>query len=164
MATIEEVHRAFGDAAEVGQLIESHLGTMMLAQQVHAENLIDVKYPERAKELVDEINRHTLGQLLRKFHKAGPTLDALKERLEKALDERNRLTHHFFRHHNLRRNSEVGRDIMVADLVAIHELLIEAYKAVMILDGIDLDAMMSGRAEHPFVHDAQMNPTKRLPI
>lgn len=164
MATIEQVHRQFGEAAEAGQLLETHLGNMMLEHHVHAENMIDVKNPERAKELLDEINKYTLGQLLRKFHKSGPTLKSLEAQLEKALDERNRLAHRFFRYHNLRRNSAEGRDIMLNDLVAIHDVLIEAYQVVMLLDGIDIEAMMSGRAEHPFKHESQINPTKRLPI
>jgi hypothetical protein len=164
MATIEQVHQQFGNASEAAQLLETQLGTMMLAHHVHKENLIDVKNPTRARELLNEINKHTLGQLLRKLHKSGLTFKPLEEQLEKALDERNRLSHHFFRHHNLRRNSDVGRDIMLKDLTGIHDLLLEAYKQVMLLDGIDLDALLKTGLDMPFVHEAQVNPNKRLPV
>ena len=165
MATIGEVHREFGNAAETGQLLETQLGSMLLEHHVIAENLIDVKNPMRARELVNEINRDTLGQLLRKVHKAGSALKSLEAQLVKALYERNRLMHHFFRHHNLRRGSDEGRDIMLKDLVAIHDVLLEAYKAVMLLDGFDLDAMMkAGALITPVAHEAQVNPNKRLPI
>jgi len=164
VATIEQVHQQFGNAAEAAQLLETHLGNMMIDHQVHAENLINVKNPKRAKELLDEVNKHTLGQLLRKLQKTGPAFDPLKAQLEKALDERNRLSHHFFRHHNLRRSSDEGRDIMLADLTEIHDCLMDAYEAVMLLDGIDLKALMKTGLVQPVVHPAQVNPKKRLPI
>lgn len=164
MATIEQVHQQFGNAAEAAQLLETQLGNMMLDYHVHEENLIAVKNPERAKELLSEIDKHTLGQLLRKLHKTGDPFKPLEAQLEKALDERNRLSHHFFRYHNLRRNSDAGRDIMLTDLTAIHDCLIEAYKAVMLLDGIDLETIMSTGLLSPVVHEAQVNPKKRLPI
>jgi hypothetical protein len=61
--------------------------------------------------------------------------------LSKALDERNRLAHSFYRQHNFRRNSESGRAIMMQDLEAIHETLIQAMKALSLLEGIDLDEL-----------------------
>jgi hypothetical protein len=39
------------------------------------------------------------------------------------------------------RDSEEGRTIMMNDLRSIHETVIEAYKALMLLSGIDLDAL-----------------------
>jgi len=164
MATIEQVHQQFGNAAEAAQLLETHLGNMMIDHQVHEENLINVKNPKRAKELLNEINKHTLGQLLRKLHQTGETFKPLAAQLEKALDERNRLSHHFFRHHNLRRSSDEGRDIMLKDLTEIHDCLLMAYRAVMLLDGIDLEAMMKTGMIVPVVREAQVNPKKRLPI
>ena len=53
--------------------------------------------------------------------------------------ERNRLIHSFYREHNFRRNSADGRALMLRDLEAMHEKIIDAYKAVMKLSGIDLD-------------------------
>ncbi len=167
MATIEEVHRAFGNAAEAGQLLETQLANMMLSHHVIAENLIDLKSPKRAKELVDEINRHTVGQLLKKLQKTSPTAKSLEHQLEEALDERNRLVHQFFRYHNLRRGSDEGRDVMLKDLVSIHETLLEAYRALMMLDGVDLDEIVkrnAASAPAPILHAAQVEGSKPLSI
>jgi hypothetical protein len=165
MASVDDMHRAFGDAAEAGQLLETHLGTMMLEHHVIIENLTVVKNPKRAKEVLDGINKHTLGQLLRRFHKAGPILKTLEAQLEHALEERNRLVHGFFRYHNLRRETPEGRDIMLKDLIGIHDTLLKAYTAVMLLDGIDLQATIkAGPTATPIIHEAQVNPKKRLPI
>jgi hypothetical protein len=40
---------------------------------------------------------------------------------------------------NNRRNSDHGREIMVAELREIHESLLDAYKAGLLHSGIDLD-------------------------
>jgi hypothetical protein len=64
-----------------------------------------------------------------------------------ALEERNRLSHHFYRQHNFRKNSNKGREIMLKDLDSIHETLMEAYKAIMLLSGIDLDALVKEQQE-----------------
>jgi hypothetical protein len=59
--------------------------------------------------------------------------------LANALAERNQLFHSFYRKHNFRRNSDNGRAMMLEDLDRKHETIVEAYKAVMKLAGIDLD-------------------------
>jgi hypothetical protein len=68
-------------------------------------------------------------------------LDHLEALLARALKARNRLSHAFYRQHNFRRNSDEGRTIMLEDLDAIHSTLLDAYKAVMRLSGLDLDAI-----------------------
>jgi len=56
------------------------------------------------------------------------------------------LSHSFYRQHNFRRNSEHGCQVMLDDLEQIHEVLLEAYKAVMLLSGIDLDKVSLSNA------------------
>jgi len=82
-----------------------------------------------------------LGQLLKCLNNRRLSLDALTALLIKARDERNRLSHSYYREHNFRRNSEEGRFLMLEDLETIHAVVIDAYKAVMALGGVDLDAM-----------------------
>ena len=53
----------------------------------------------------------------------------------------------FTRRHNLRRNSGEGRALMMQDLEAVHGVIFEAFKVLMILGGTDLDAL----AKEPFV-------------
>jgi hypothetical protein len=81
--------------------------------------------------------------------------DDLEEVLWRALEERNRLQHSFYRHHNYRRNSDEGRALMLEDLEVIHDAVLKAYKAVNLLSGIDLEAM----AAVPHTP-----PTRRVPI
>jgi len=103
--------------------------------------------------LVRQIDRHTLGQLIAKLKTKNQSIVNLEVVLEKALDERNRLFHSFYRQHNFRRNSDEGRQRMLDDLESIHKTLLDAYKAVMLLSGVDLDKL-----------SATELPTRHLPI
>jgi hypothetical protein len=58
---------------------------------------------------------------------------------------------------NLRRNSENGRAIMMKDLEVMHEKLLKAYKAVMLVSGVDLEKLVAERSDSPL-------PTEHLPI
>lgn len=156
MPALDDVYRKFGETAEAAQLLETELGTLLLMARGTDENLIADPNPERARDLYDSINRHTLGQLLRSLNKTTPSLDALHALLTDALRERNRLCHSFYRQHNLRRNSDDGRMIMMRDLETIHDTLLQAYKSLMLLSGVDLDALADTALHNP--------PTRRLPI
>jgi hypothetical protein len=154
MPTLDDVYRKFGFAAEAAQLLETELGTMHLLDYAEEEGLLNGLNPTRASELVDTINRLTLGQLIRRMNNKTESLDQLESLLSHALEERNRLLHSFYRQHNFRRNSDEGRAIMLLDLESIHKTLLAAYKAVILLSGIDLDAA-GGK---------QIMPTRHLPI
>ena len=104
MASLENVYRKFGETAEAAQLLETELGTLLFASNVSIENLFEVKNPTRARELLDAVNRQTLGQILKRLGKT-ESLEELVAQLGQALDERNRLAHTFFRQHNFRKNS-----------------------------------------------------------
>lgn len=67
---------------------------MLFALNVSAENLFEAKNPERAAEILDGVNRNTLGQLLKRLGKTTDFLDSLESQLVQALDERNRLRVH----------------------------------------------------------------------
>jgi hypothetical protein len=103
--------------------------------------------------LVRQIDKHTLGQLIAKLKVKNQSIANLEDVLAKALDERNRLFHFYYRQHNFRRNSDEGRQRMQDDLESIHGTLLSAYKAVMLLSGVDLDRL-----------SATSLPTKHLPI
>ena len=64
--------------------------------------------PKRATTLLKFINRQTLGQLLNSLNRSTDSLSQLESILSKALTERNRLAHTFYREHNIRINSEAG--------------------------------------------------------
>lgn len=150
MPTLDEVYQKFGFAAEAAQLLETQLGTMLLLT-VGAEQAWFIEPDgERATELHDNINRSTLGQLINRMRRKPPSLSTVETLLSDALRERNRLFHSFYREHNFRRNTDEGRAVMWSDLDAIHDALLRAYKAVMLIDGVDLDALAaSGESNLP---------------
>jgi hypothetical protein len=156
MPTLDDVYRKFGDAAEAAQLLETQLGNRLIEHGIVEENLANQSNPNRAADLFRQINKYTLGQLVTKLKSKNQSITKLEDLLTKALDERNRLFHSFYRQHNFRRNSDEGRQRMLDDLEAIHNTLLDAYKAVLLLSGVDVDKILAtGLPELP---------TKRLPI
>ncbi|MBL7130597.1 MAG: hypothetical protein ISS45_04235 [Candidatus Omnitrophica bacterium] len=140
MSTLDDVYRKFGEASEAAQLFETELGNVLIQIGAVEANLLNEPNQDRASELLKKINRQTLGQLLKNVSSSTESVGHLEALLLRALAERNRLSHSFYRRHNFRRNSEEGRAFMLNDLESIHDTLLEAYKAVMLLSGIDLDA------------------------
>jgi hypothetical protein len=153
MPTLDDVYRKFGEAAEAAQLLETELGNLLLWARLVDEGLLENKNAARAASIFDTIERSTLGQLLQCLNNQTQSLDALHNVLSEALNERNRLFHSFYPEHNFRRNSDDGRALMLKDLEAIHNLLLDAYKALLALHGIDVDAL-----------DGVGLPTRHLPI
>lgn len=153
MPTLEDVYLKFGFASEAAQLLETELGNILLISGAVDADLFENPDRTKASDLMAFINRQTLGQLLRSFNRASEPIEDLQRLLARALKERNRLSHSFYREHNFRRNSEEGRAAMLEDLESIHETILEAYKAVMRLSGVDLDAVRLDRL-----------PTKHVPI
>jgi hypothetical protein len=154
MPTLDDVYRKFGEVAEAAQLLETELGTKLLMMGCIELNLLDEPDPLKASKLYEQINKHTLGQMLRKLADKNTSCSDVDELLSQALAVRNRLAHSFYLRHNLRRNSEEGRTIMLQDLESMHEKLLAAYRAVLLLSGIDIDkvgAELSGVAQ-PTVH------------
>jgi hypothetical protein len=151
MPSIDDVYRGFGYAAEAAQLLETELGTLLFQIRCEDLGLLGGDRGTEARPILEKINRSTLGSLLEKIGAETSQLAHVSEELAQALAERNRLSHHFYRQHNNRRNSEEGRAIMVADLEKIHAVIFAAYKIVLKIVGIDLDALDPG-AEPPTKH------------
>jgi len=139
MPSLEDVYQKFGFTSEAAQLLETELGNMLIISGAIEKNLIEIQDPDAASALYRSINRKTLGQLLKGVKNTSVSVEHLEDLLSKALKERNRLSHSFYRQHNFRRNSKGGCQVMLDDLECIHEILLEAYKAIMLLSGIDLD-------------------------
>jgi hypothetical protein len=141
MPSLADVYSKFGEVSEAAQLLETELGNLLLVTGIIEADLIDQPDPMRASALFEGISRKTLGQLLKSLNRSSDPIGRLETLLARALTERNRLSHSFYRQHNFRRNSEEGRANMMGDLEAIHAALLDAYKAVMLLSGIDLDKL-----------------------
>lgn len=157
MATLDEVYRKFGEVSEAAQLLETELGTLLLTHKCIDGGLLDHPNAIRATAIYDRINKQTLGALVRSLGSIVDSIDDLEKLLSDAVASRNRLTHSFYLQHNFRRNSHDGRDVMLCDLEAIHEELLEAYKAVLLLSGVDLEKLVAEPGEIPL-------PTGYLPI
>jgi len=153
MPTLDDVYRKFGETAEAAQLLETELGNMLFATRCMDEDLLVNQNPAHASDILDSVDWHTLGQLLKALGNHTQSLEALDGQFAKARDARNRLSHSFYRKHNFRRNTEDGRAQMLEDLEAMHSALLDAYKAVFAIRGIDLDQM----ADMPL-------PTRHVPI
>ena len=65
MPTLQDVYVKFGEAAEAAQLLETELGNLLLTAGMTEHDLLNEPDPELAESLVNEINRKTLGQLIR---------------------------------------------------------------------------------------------------
>jgi hypothetical protein len=141
MTTLDEVYRKFGEVAEAAQLLEIQLGTIQLRVDGMEQDLFLGDKGELATEIYDKINKSTLGQLLKQLTKSAGFSGDLQLQLANALAERNQLFHSFYRKHNFRRNSDEGRAKMLGDLDRKHEMILDGYKAVMRLSGIDLDKL-----------------------
>lgn len=143
MPSLEEIYGKFGFVAEAAQLLETQLGNMLLWHRGTEHGLFVEPNAELAASLHDTINHSTLGQLIKGARNEHQALSTEGPLLSDALRERNRLFHSFYRQHNFRRNSEEGRAVMWNDLDSIHDTLLRAYKAVMLIDGVDLDALVA---------------------
>ena len=154
LPTLDEVYRKFGETSEAAQLLETELGTLLLWEQSVQEDLIG-EGGKRATEIMKGINRQTLGALVKSAKDKNLGVDEMEALLDRALRERNRLSHSFYRQHNFRRNSGEGRAAMMKDLEDIHTTIFGGFKALMLLGGTDLEAL----AATPFAL-----PTGHVPI
>lgn len=149
MPTLIDVYAKFGDVAEAAQLLETELGNLLLSEAIEVHGFQKTQNKVLAKKILGEIDKKTLGQLIQALKKSQPEPE-LQEVLALALSERNRLNHSFYRQHNLRRNSEQGRLLMLADLQVIHENILAAYVAVLSLEKMEIteDALLKAQSGH----------------
>ena len=91
MATCEEVYAKFGLTAEVAQLFETELGTILLAREGEERGWHLNANPEEAAEFYEKLNRKTLGQILTSLREYLDLDEQGAGWLELALKARNRL-------------------------------------------------------------------------
>ena len=149
MPTLDEVYRKFGEVSEAAQLLETELGTMLLTHKCVDAGLLEHPNSEKATAIHDLVTKQTLGKLIRSLGPIGGISEHLERRLSTALATRNRLTHTFYLQHNFRRNSDDGREEMLRDLEEMHDVLLDAYKAVLLLSGFDVDALVDQSGDMP---------------
>lgn len=155
MLTIDDIYCKFGFVAEAAQLLEVELGTLLLYEEAVEANLIENPNSDMATNIYTKINKFTLGRLINNSKNKMDSVEKLESLLAAALVERNRLSHSFYREHNFRLRAELdeGRIIMRHDLDRMHEVILDAYKAVMLISGIDLENPESVPAEYQEIEE-----------
>ena len=138
MPDINDVYRKFGEVAEAAQLLESRLGDWLLWEIFLRDDLSFDSDQILTPKIFQEVDRLTIGQILKQLKKRSHPLKNFEADLRKALDERNILFHSFYLDHNIRRNSSEGCQIMLEDLEELHEIILDAYIKLLQLSGTDL--------------------------
>jgi hypothetical protein len=151
--TSDDVYRKFGHAAEAAQLLDTTLGNLLVVHGAAAAGPSHNPNANQTRDPLNVVDRQMLGQLLKSLKIPAESLSRLEALLARAVVQRNRLMHSFYREHNFRINSDDGRAIMVGDLDSIHSTLLEAFKEVLRLAGTDLERV-----------SLKSLPTRHVPI
>ena len=119
----KEIYAFFGLAAYLAQVVEH--GALSLAV------ILRISVPKRATrrvfdELYNSLSKRTLGRLLAACKKDLVLAEEDQKLLSKALDLRNRLTHHFFREHAINFAFAAGRETMMRELQEAISVLSDA--------------------------------------
>lgn len=145
MAARDELYAKFGITAEAAQLFETELGTLLLCAWGLESGWHVVPDGASGRDLLHEIDRSTLGGLLTKLKRHVEIDDDLSARFASALAARNRLSHGFYERHNLKIQTDEGRDVMMADLEALHDELFTAWQLAGAMTSLASEVIMRGR-------------------
>lgn len=121
-ADLKELYAQYGMAAETAQVLEVEVGNYALAYLAMFVTPGDVS-PEETdvfRAVLKDLNRKTLGAMLRQLKGMATISPDIIEILDKALERRNYLAHRFFPAHNFAIQSPVGRAAMLEDLENVH--------------------------------------------
>ena len=126
---LKNLYMEFGKAAEMAQVMEVEAGNLALAYVTLAFDPATITDDERQilKDVINDVNRRTLGNLLKQISKIGEISEGIESLIKEALEKRNYLIHKFFRTHNFAINSQEGIDAMRAELRGIYEALSRAH-------------------------------------
>lgn len=145
MATRDELYAKFGITAEAAQLFEVELGSLLLCARAIEQGWSFKVDSDKARELLDSIDRSTLGHLLGNLKKYVGLDAGLADRFASALQVRNRLFHRFYESHNFKIQTDEGRDAMVSDLEAMHVELFNAWQVASGMTAIATTFLLEAR-------------------
>jgi hypothetical protein len=128
MATRDDVYREFGKTVELAQLLETELGTLLLAQEAIQHDAFTLDVWESGAQVVKAIEKRTLGQSLGEIRKRYHISDDLESVFDQALAARNRLAHGFYLSYGRRIETDRGCDEMIAHLFRLQKDLWPAYQ------------------------------------
>ncbi len=148
MTTRNDVYREFGKAAELAQLLETELGTALLAHEALEKKVHLQPNPDHFRKLMEEIDKNTLGTSLRRIKERLNFNEDLVALYDSALRTRNHLSHHFYREHGFSIDNDSGRDAMVHHLAQIQHELSHAYQVAGYLSELLCKAIQLLRKVH----------------
>lgn len=128
MTTHEHVYEKFGKVAELAQMLETELGSLLFADEGLKQGACSQDDWNSGHEVLAAIDKQTLGRLLKTYRDRFPAASDVDEVMSDALAARNRLIHGFYLSHGSRIETADGRDRMIADLEQIWTALWPAYE------------------------------------
>lgn len=160
-----EVYMQFGLAAEKSQCLEMDAGNLILAWItlfIPTERL-DRNTAEWFQQILDDVNRRTLGNLLRLVKTMGTVDQSIQDSLEVALKKRNYLMHRFFSAHNFAIYSDEGRHEMVKELQEI-QAIFDYTSSVLKAMARALDGLSGRESPSPKLLEKLVSEGKQLAI
>ena len=127
---MRDMFAQYGFAAYWGQRLEN---TLVQTLTFLARVINHATPPADLSSLELTAQKKTLGWLLRELRSKVNPAEPVEEMLDKALDQRNFLTHHFFRERQEETASAEGLVRMVKELHEIGELLAQANQVMTVL-------------------------------
>jgi hypothetical protein len=127
MATVEDVYHDAGRALEAACLLETELGTCLLALDALETGSFANPDADAYLRLCEAIDSNTLGRSIRAIKNKLSITENLDSVFQDALEARNFLAHRFFPHHGMNVHDPDGRDEMVAHIDKLHDAIWRAY-------------------------------------
>ncbi len=128
MVTREDLYKKFGITAEAAQLFETALGNLLLGAEGLQREWAEKPDPSTATSKLENIEKSTLGRLLRMAQSVIDFDNDLITIFGNALNTRNRLIHGFYERHGFQIQTESGRETMVKNLEEMHRELFNAWQ------------------------------------
>lgn len=127
---LHQLYAEFGMAAEKAQVLELEAGNVILSFVAMTVDPKNISTADKIgyKKLVDEVDRKTLGNLLRQIRKVVEFDSSSEEVISEALSKRNYLVHGFFKTHNFAIYDESGQIKMRKELSDISKQMDIAHK------------------------------------
>jgi hypothetical protein len=141
LASRDDVYLAVGKAIELCQLLETEIGTALLAIDGLETRSYTKPNAEAYIRLQEAIDSQTLGRSLAQIKKRLDVSENLETLFAEALEARNFLTHRFYAHHGFRIFDAEGCDRMVAHVDQLRCKLNPAYSTAQNLSELLVNSL-----------------------
>lgn len=121
---LREVFQCAGCALLSVQFMEKELACLLLIPQMAKLNRCPSE--DEIRKVIDTFDRMTFGQLIRKLEELGE-IGEISDKLQEALNKRNRLAHHFFEAYRNKLHSSDTQEVMKEELSGMKSLFDEIF-------------------------------------